>query len=512
MTSATKLFALLLVAFVVSGCAGHSARTKKVRAALDFNDPKAALAAINDELGVDSAKDLPKKTSGDNALLLLDRAMILQALHEYELSTRDLETADKQVEILDLSRNAVDEIGKYMFSDDSGPYRAPPYEKLLINTMGMLNYLVREDLNGARIEARRLAVMQKFIKETEDPAVHLNGPASYLAGFTFEKSGRPQEALRYYDEALQYDEYRTLVEPIRRLAKKATYRSPRILKILREGAAPEPAPEGKHATPPPDAPLPEPTDGGPSIKKMPPVDSAKDTAPPTTPPDDPDAPSKRAQNTVEQEDAPTPPVKDDRGEILVIVNFGRVPAKKAKRIPIGLALTFAADAIAPTNAARANRLAAQGLVTWVNYPELGKPRGQWGVPGYALDGDWQNIEGALALDREARRAWDHAKGPVIAAAITRLVTRLVAGQVAKKASGGGLLGTLLSLGTQATLTAADTPDTRSWSTLPARIAVARTLVSPGTHWVDIKVRGVHKRQRVVIRPNGWAVVNLTVLS
>ena len=44
------------------------------------------------------------------------------------------------------------------------------------------------------------------------------------------------------------------------------------------------------------------------------------------------------------------------------------------------------------------------------------------------------------------------------------------GETTRQAAGGGVLGALLSLGTQATMTATDTPDTRSWSTLPARIA------------------------------------------
>jgi hypothetical protein len=69
----------------------------------------------------------------------------------------------------------------------------------------------------------------------------------------------------------------------------------------------------------------------------------------------------------------------------------------------------------------------------------------------------------------------------------------------------------LSLGTQVTLTAIDTPDTRSWSTLPARIAIGRARVPPGSHVVDVEVRGVHKRQTVAVKPGGWALVNLTVL-
>jgi hypothetical protein len=444
----------------LAACAGHSARTEGARTALDQGNPKQALELLDEEMEVKDQTQLPEKAGGDNALLLLDRAMVLQQLastaqadatKEYEWSSRDLEVADKQVEILDLSRNAVDEIGKYLFSDSTGPYKAPTYEKLMVNTMNMINYLARGDLSGAKVEARRLAVMQKYVSDHEGHGASLSGPGSYLAGFAFEKSDNAQEALRYYDEALQYGNYPSLGSVVRRLSKQATYRSPRITELLGHASGEE-------------------------------AGSASDDS-----------------------------AGDDSAELIVVLGFGRVPAKIAKRIPIGLALTFVSGALSPTDAAKANYLAAQGLVTWVNYPELGEARGQYGTPGFALDGSWQTLEGALAVDEEAKRAWDEAKGAVIASAITRLIARVVAGEVVRQSTGGDTLGALLSLATQATLTAVDTPDTRSWSTLPARIAIGRVRVAPGKHYVDLDARGVRRRRTITLAPGGWALLNLTVL-
>src|SRR5262249_24263391 len=121
--------------------AGHSEKTLEARDALDRGDGKTALSLINEELKVKSASELPKDTSGDHALLVLDRALILQQIADYKNSSRDLEIADKQIQLLDFSKSALEDIGKYLFSDDTGGYRAPPYEKLLINTMNMVNYL-----------------------------------------------------------------------------------------------------------------------------------------------------------------------------------------------------------------------------------------------------------------------------------------------------------------------------------------------------------------------------------
>lgn len=437
--------ALLAAALVLGGCAGYSDRTLEARNALDAGRPKQALELFNEELEVDSAEQLPADLAGDASLLLLSRSMVLQELARYELSSRDLETCDKLIELLDFSRSAVDDIGKYLFSDDVGPYKAPPYEKLMINTVNMVNYLARADLNGARIEARRLAVMQKYLEDNEDPARALVGAGSYLAGFVNEKSGRPQEALRYYDEALRYGDYATLHEPIRRLAERASYRSPRLQKVLDAAAGAE------------------------------------------------------------------LPNRDGQSEVFVIASYGRVPAKVAKRIPIGLALTYASGALSPFDRERANKLALQGLVTWVNFPAMGKPRGQWDNPSAALSGRDVLLEGIVAIDREAYRAFERTRGSVVASAITRMIARVLAGQAANQAGGEGGIGLLLSLATQATLTATDTPDTRSWETLPARMAFGRQWVPAGAHAVTVSARGVSRRAELRLEPGGWAAVPLTVL-
>ena len=438
----SSLFRVVAFALGVSACASHSDRTQAIRSALDAGDAKTALKYVNERLDVDSEKDLPSDQGSEKSLYLLDRAMILQQLDRYELSSRDLENADKQIDMLDLSRNAVDSIGKYLFSDDVGRYKAPPYEKLLINTENMVNYLARGDLNGARIEARRLAVMQKYLKDHEDPAQALTSAGSYLAGFTFEKSGRLDEALNYYDDALGTGEYASLAAPVKRLLARSGSGSARLKSI-----------------------------------------------------------AAKSNEDIGENDA----------EILILIGYGRVPYKIAKRVPIGLALTYVSGALSPEDQNRANYLAAQGLVTWVNYPELGPAQGTLGVPHAKIDGEPSDFEPLAAIDREAKRAWDDAKGAVVASAITRLLTRAATGEVVRRSSKDSVVGALLSLGVQATLTATDTPDTRSWEALPSRLAVSRVRVKPGKHVVDVAARGLRKKQEVELEPGGFAVVAHTVL-
>ncbi len=432
-------------ASVLVGCGGHSARTLEMRTALDEGRPRAAIASLDKELDVDHDGDMPKKIEGDNALLVLDRASIQQSLAQWPFAENDFQAADKAIDMLDLAHNASDSIGTYVFSDSAGRYVAPPYEKLLINTLNMIDYLEQGDLSGAKIEARRLAVMQKYyadaLNQRDNPILGLGG---FLAGVAFEKAGDVDEALRWYDEALAFTGYGALAPTIARLLPQGSYSSP-------------------------------------SLK----------------------AAAARAQGTA--------PLADGEGEVIFVLGYGRVPHKIPKRIPIGLALTMVSGSISPNNYATANKLAAQGLVSWVNYPTLAPGQGAYAIPQCVLDGQYVPVEEAVDISAQVRAEWKTIEGKVILSAITRLIARLAVGGGIDAATHGSLLGTLLSLGTQATLTALDTPDTRSWETLPARVAIARVRVKAGAHTIHLDARGVVRDQTVNVANGGWAVVSLMAL-
>jgi hypothetical protein len=448
---------LLAVALALApfggGCGGHAARTHAFRGALDAGDYARAVDALNKEMEVDRPKDVPADVQGDNALLLLDRASVQQARREFDLSRRDFQVADKAVDVLDLSQNASDTLAKYIFSDAAGRYAAPAYEKLLINAFNMMNYLELGDLSGARVEARRLSVTRQFLLDKggrgDSPMFALG---ARLAGFTLEKSGEVDEALRYYDEALAAGGASPSLDgAVARLSSRGNVRSPRLAEAAARGKAAGAA-EG-----------------------------------------------------------------EGEAELLVVVGYGRVPHKLPKRLPIGLALTWFADSIQPNDAAAANRLAAQGLVTWVNYPTLAPEQGQYADPVCAVDGRLVPTEAPVNLSQLVRDEWRDIEGKIVASAITRAVARVAAGKAAEAAGAaaggkdGSIVGLLLSLGLQAGLSAADTPDTRSWEALPARVVIERVRLPAGRHAVDLRARGVSVRRQVELRPGGWGLVSLMAL-
>jgi hypothetical protein len=431
------------------GCAGHESRVRDALEALDAGAPEQAVAALDKELELADDKQMPAELESDDAILVLDRGMIQLWRGRYELSTRDLAAADKAIDLLDMSRGAADDLGKYLFSDDVGPYKAPAFEKLLINTMGLVGWLEQRKLEDAKVEARRLSIVQKYLRDHEQ-AKAMTGVGSYLAGFAFEKAGNASEALMFYEEALAVRPFASLRDPLRSLT------------------------QGEPGTP-------------------------------------------YAKQLV-GDSGPLPPVaQTGECDVLALASFGRVPAKEPVRIPIGLALTLVAGSISPNDAGRANALAAKGLVTWINYPALGKARGRYASATGTFDGQPFGFEEALNVDQEVRAAYKEAESTIVLSAITRTIARMAVQETAHgvgAAAGGrngSAIGLLVGLAAAATMTAADTPDTRGWSTLPAQMEISRFRVPAGKHSVELVARGVARRTTFDCAPGGWAFVSLTAL-
>lgn len=424
----------------------YQAHVGELRLALDHGSLERAIAAANAALGVDHENALPAENGPLTPLLLLERATLLHAAGQYELSARDFQLADASLELLDLGNSTAQDLAEYLFSDARANYRTPPYEKLMLNTLNQLNYLAMGDLEGARVEARRIGVLQRHFSTDDSRATIALG--AYLAGFTFEKSGRPEDAILWYRTALEAGASRDSV--------------------------------------------------GPAIARL--------------------APYARQNDALVQDLAahyPHAALDRDEAEVLVVFEAGRAPWWIDQRLPIGAAIALVGADLSHDQRATADRLILEGLFKWVNFPEMVvtdthpvRASAMLRIGNTAV-----TAEPLLDLEHNALAYYDSIKGQLVLAALTRMLTRYAASQITEAAVSRGQGGDAATAGlilgklVEGAMVIADTPDTRSWNTVPRQYSIARLRLPAGKH--DLALRsasGADHSQTVTLRPGGFKVL------
>lgn len=441
-------------------CATYSDKTATMRELVAAGQYEAGLHEINRFIKVKDPTELPTDWKSETALAVLERGMILQAMRSWEASATNFQAAEEQLELLDL-RNSADEIGRYMFSDAATFYRTTPTEKLALNGINLINYLARGDLDGAKIEAKRFSVMRQYLLDYDPEHAH-GAFGSYLAGFVAERQGNADEALRYYDEALQERELPTLQGPIQRLGQRGSYRTERLDRYLPQAGGPQAG--GPQA-------------GGPQAGGMP---------------------------------APADDVRP--AEILVIVKTGRVPYRVPVRLPIG-----AAVGLAGTYVTGDPRILEHSALKVVVFPDLEPAGNLFETASWSVDSVPVQMDLVSDLGAEIEREFDELRPKIVGSAITRMIVRAAAAEGARAAGNQGneVVGLISALAIEGTLVALDKPDTRSWTTLPDRVWIGRVQVPPGSHMLDIVVQGnggqEHHTTTVDVAEGGYVVLDITTL-
>ena len=181
------LILLLLCSTLSVGCGSYSDSTQRSRLALLRGDSTLAVSVLNQTL-----EHQPENS--EHLLLLLERGIALQQSEEYQASTLDLQRADEGLEVIDYTKTPIKDLGTYLYSDDSSPYRPPPFEKAMINVFNMINYLALKEWSKAKVEVRRLAVLESFWDEALEEAAkielnHLRQLIHWMSAFTYIATG-----------------------------------------------------------------------------------------------------------------------------------------------------------------------------------------------------------------------------------------------------------------------------------------------------------------------------------
>ncbi len=203
-----------------------------------------------------------------------------------------------------------------------------------------------------------------------------------------------------------------------------------------------------------------------------------------------------------------PPAAPER-EVLIVLNVGRVPHKEPKRIPVGVAI-----GLAGVYATGKFDVLKYGAAKVVVYPDLVDSPSTLGPASVTVDGSAVAVEALTDLGAAVSQEYEKAKPKIIAAALTRMATRAA---VAEGIRAGGrqeskVLGDVLAIVFESALVAFDRPDTRSWTTLPGRVLVARVPVAPGQHTVAVSFAGSGSAGRTIavdVPSAGYAAVVVT---
>jgi hypothetical protein len=382
------LILLLLCSTLSVGCGSYSDSTQRSRLALLRGDSTLAVSVLNQTL-----EHQPENS--EHLLLLLERGIALQQSEEYQASTLDLQRADEGLEVIDYTKTPIKDLGTYLYSDDSSPYRPPPFEKAMINVFNMINYLALKEWSKAKVEVRRLAVLESFWDEALEEAAkielnHLRQLIHWMSAFTYIATGDSSLALKE--------------------AERGGFQLP---------------------------------------------------------------------------SAPQRPVGQKYSPVLIVSSSGMVPHKVAQRIPLGRALLL----IGPHHTwdqqqrAKLARVQAKGLMKWLNFPSLSSSA-SGGRQRFMIN--QTNIPPVLriSLSQLVRSSFNKVQPLLIVAAITRLLTRAVVGEVTEALGKRGrnhAVGFLLGLVAEGSLAVADTPDTRSWSNLPDQLQLYWLWLPPGQH-------------------------------
>jgi hypothetical protein len=153
----------------------------------------------------------------------------------------------------------------------------------------------------------------------------------------------------------------------------------------------------------------------------------------------------------------------------------------------------------------------------VVFPDLEPAGNLFETASWTIDGVPIQLDLVSDLGAEIVREFEELKPKIIGSAITRMIVRAAAAEGARAAGNQAneVVGLLSALAIEGTMVALDKPDTRSWTTLPARVFIGRARVPPGQHTLDILVQGNGGQERrtasVNVGQGGYVVLDVTTL-
>jgi hypothetical protein len=142
-----KVSIIFLISFTFLACATNPyVAIDSTVGSGDFDESIAELESSKDKV----------YTNKDAILYYLDKGMLSHYAARYDESSQLLQNGERAIEEA-FTRSVTQEISTYLVNDKSRDYDGEDYENIYINTFNALNYYHRNDIEGAKVEIRRMS-------------------------------------------------------------------------------------------------------------------------------------------------------------------------------------------------------------------------------------------------------------------------------------------------------------------------------------------------------------------
>ena len=171
-----------------------------------------ALAPVFEHNGFEAAINEVKKQQEDlygektEFLYYFDLGVLYHYNGNYKESAQSFDKAEKIYDDL-YTHSVTNEAAAIVTNDNIRPYRARPFEVLVLHEMQIMNYLAQRDIDGAMVEVSRAQKAMTELYQKDNDKTNDNGFLRYLTAIVYEMAGEPDEAaIAYYKTVRAYDE------------------------------------------------------------------------------------------------------------------------------------------------------------------------------------------------------------------------------------------------------------------------------------------------------------------
>ena len=135
-----------------------------------------------------------------------DEGMLYHYAGKNKESIKHFEQAEQIYEDL-YTKSVTNEAAAIATNDNIRPYRARPFEVLMMYQYQILNYLAIGDLDGALVEVRRAQIASEALYQKDKEKVNDNGWLRYLSAIVYEMAGEEDDAaIAYLKAAKAFEE------------------------------------------------------------------------------------------------------------------------------------------------------------------------------------------------------------------------------------------------------------------------------------------------------------------